>query len=165
MRRKRSSTHPAAGKPRPARRLPDAPAGKLPELAACPRCGASYREGRWTWKTAPAGSYEQVCPACERIEAGYPAGVLHVAGAFAAAHRDDLIGLVRNVEERERGDHPLKRVMSIEDEGIGFVVQTTDAKLALALGRALEKAYDGHLEHPPTTADTENLVRVRWARD
>ena len=165
MRRKRSSTHPAAGKPRPARRVPDTPQGKHPEIASCPRCSASYREGRWTWKAAPAGSYERVCPACERIAEGYPAGVLHVGGAFAAAHRDDLIGLVHNVEQRERADHPLKRVISIEDEGTGFVVQTTDAKLAAALGRALEKAYDGHLEHPSTTADRENLVRIRWTRD
>ena len=165
MRRKRSSAHSAAGKPRPPRRLPAAVEAKLPEVASCPRCAASYREGRWTWQTAPAGSYEKICPACERIGSGYPAGVLRVQGAFAAAHRDELIGLLRNVEERERGDHPLKRIMSIGDEAGGFVVQTTDAKLTVALGRALEKAYDGRLEHPPTTADTENLVRVRWARD
>jgi hypothetical protein len=106
-----------------------------------------------------------VCPACERIASDYPAGVLHAQGAFAAAHRDDLLGLVRNVEERERADHPLKRIMSIEDEGTGFVVKTTDAKLVEALGRALRNAYAGHLEHPPTSKDKENLVRIRWTRD
>lgn len=169
MRRKRSPTHPAARSPRPVRRVPEQggpdAAGKLPEVTACPRCSASYREGRWTWKPAPAGAEERLCPACERIEQRYPAGVLHVAGAFAAEHRSELIGLLRNVEERERTRHPLKRIMSLEDEEGGFVVETTDAKLAEALGRALHRAHTGHLERPPTTAEKQNLVRVRWSRD
>lgn len=165
MRRQRSSTHPAAGKPRPSRRIHEEPPGKLPELAACPRCGASYRDGRWTWKSAPAGAYEHVCPACERIASDYPAGVLHVEGSFVAAHRGELLALIRGVEERERDEHPLKRVMDVTDEGTGFVVTVTDAKLAQSLGRALKKAYAGHLESPPSTSEKQNLVRVRWARD
>jgi len=166
MRRKRSSTHSAAQQPQPARRVPSSgEREKLADVTACPECGATYREGRWTWQPAPVGSSEQQCPACKRIADRYPAGVLHVEGAFAALHRADLIGLVRNVEERERAEHPLNRVMSIEENGNGFVVETTDGKLAQALGRALHKAYAGQLEHPPTTADKENLVRVRWARD
>lgn len=169
MERKRAKTHAASGQPRPSRRIheeaPGAAPGKLPEIAGCPRCGASYRSGRWTWKKPPAGSYEHVCPACERIEADYPAGSLHVGGAFAGSHRDELVGLLRHVEERERTDHPLKRIMTIADEDAGFVVTVTDAKLAQSMGRALKKAYEGHLEHPPTTSDRENLVRVHWARD
>jgi hypothetical protein len=106
-----------------------------------------------------------VCPACERIAADYPAGVLHVAGGFAAGHREELVSLVRHVEERERAKHPLKRVMTIEDEGAGFLVKTTDARLAGAMGRALHKAYTGRLEHAPTTSEKGNLVRVRWLRD
>jgi hypothetical protein len=47
----------------------------------------------------------------------------------------------------------------------GFVAETTDGKLAHAIGRALHKAYAGKLEHTPTTAEKENLVRVRWLRD
>lgn len=168
MRRQRSPTHPAARSPRPPRRVPDVAAGsesKLPEGTACPRCEASYRKGRWTWKAAPAGSPEHMCPACERIEGRYPAGVLHVDGAYAAEHRDELIALLHHLEEHERLAHPLKRIMSIEDEAGGFVVETTDAKLAEALGRALHKAHAGSLEHPPTTAEKQNLVRIRWSRD
>jgi NMD protein affecting ribosome stability and mRNA decay len=106
-----------------------------------------------------------VCPACQRIAERYPAGILQVEGAFAAAHRDELIGLVRHVEERERSDHPLKRVMAIRKKKGGFVAETTDGKLARALGRAMSSAYAGELELPRTTADTENVVRVRWRRD
>jgi len=168
MRRKRSSTHPAAAQPRPARRTPGTNAAqraKLPQDTACPSCGATYRTGRWTWQPAGEGAREQICPACERIAQRYPAGVLRVEGAFAARHRDDLIHLVRNVEERERSRHPLKRIIKIATKRNGFVAETTDGKLAQSLGRALHKAYAGELEHPPTTADTENLVRVRWTRD
>jgi len=165
MRRKRSPTHPAAQQPRPARRVPAGAREKLTDVTACPDCGSSYRAGRWTWQPAPIGASEQQCPACERITGHYPAGVLNVEGAFTALHRDDLIGLLRNIEERERSNHPLKRIMTIEPKPNGFVVETTDGKLAHALGRALRKAYSGQLELPPTTADKENLVRVRWVRD
>jgi len=168
MSRSRSKTHSAANQPRPSRRIHEpspGSKGKLPELAGCPECGASYRNGRWTWKKPPIGAYEQVCPACQRMADDYPAGLLHVEGDFAAAHREEIEGLLRNVEERERGEHPLKRIMAITDEDPGFTVSVTDAKLAQALGRALESAYEGQLELPPTTSDKENLVRVRWTRD
>jgi NMD protein affecting ribosome stability and mRNA decay len=169
MRRKRSSAHTAAFQPRPARRIRARANGsersKLPQVTACPSCGSTYREGRWTWQPAPDRALERICPACERIAQSYPAGVVRVEGAFAAQHRDDLIRLLRNVEERERSRHPLKRIIRVVNKRNGFVAETTDGKLAQSLGRALHKAYAGELEHPPTTADSENLVRVHWKRD
>jgi NMD protein affecting ribosome stability and mRNA decay len=168
MRRKRSPTHSSSAAPRPLRRTPEPSGGdveKHPELAACPDCGASYREGRWTWEPAPADAYRKVCPACQRITDRYPAGELRAEGTFALTHRDELIRLMRHVEERERASHPLKRLIAIEETAQGFVAETTDAKLVQALGRALHKAYSGRLEQPPTSAERENLVRVRWVRD
>lgn len=161
----RSKTHPAASTPRPPRRIHEEGPGKLADLAVCPHCRASYRDGRWTWKAAPVGSYEHRCPACERIETKHWAGVVHVGGAFAAGHRDELLGLLRNIEERERAEHPLKRIGAIEDDDDGFAVTTTDGHLAQTFGRALEHAYDGKLEHSPTSAEQDELVRVRWRRD
>jgi NMD protein affecting ribosome stability and mRNA decay len=165
MVRRRSPIHPAARTPRPARRIHEEGPDKLPELATCPDCRASYRNGRWTWTPAPADAYETVCPACERIAADYPAGVLELEGDFVSGHRDELRGLLQNLEERERTEHPLKRIMAIQDEGASVVVTVTDAKLARSLGQALHRAYEGQLEQPPTTSDVENLVRVRWRRD
>jgi len=169
MRRKRSPTHAAAQKPRPTRRIQEQTEQQehrqLPSPAACPRCGCSFRNGRWTWEAAPENAQEHVCPACERIATDYPAGVLHVQGEFARLHREDLLGLVRNIEARERTEHPLKRIMAIADEAEGFRVTTTDAKLAEAFGRALHKAHGGSLEHPPTTSEKGNLVRIHWTRD
>ena len=165
MRRKRSSTHPSASEPRPRNRIREEQQGKLADVAGCPRCGISYRKGRWTAKPAPTGAAEQICPACARIEGDDPAGTLHVGGAFVAGHRDELVALLRHVEERERGEHPLKRIMDLRDEDGGFVVTTTDAKLVEAFGRALRRAYEGTFEHPPTEAEVERVVRARWTRD
>lgn len=168
MRRKRSTTHEAAREPHPSRRIhdekPDQQTGKLPAKAVCPRCNASYQRGRWTWKPVTEGAYEHVCPACERIASDYPAGVLHVEGDFAASHRDELIGLFRNIEERERSDHPLKRIIAIRDEDGDLAVTVTDGKLAETFGRALKSAYEGRLDQAPTTSEKSNLVRVRWTR-
>lgn len=164
-RRKRTPTHPAAGTPRPTARIHEERSGKLPDGGHCPRCDAHYHAGRWTWTAPPATAYSKVCPACERIAEDLPAGELHVDGKFVSRHRDELIALLRSVEARERDQHPLKRIMGIVDEGTGFRVTTTDAKLADALGRALRHAYKGDLRHPPTTADRENLVRIHWLRD
>jgi NMD protein affecting ribosome stability and mRNA decay len=165
MRRQRSETHPAARSPRRSRKIYEEKAGKLPEFSHCPNCGATYHEGRWTWDPAPSESHPHVCPACQRVEDDFPAGELHVEGEFVAGHRDDLVGLLRNVEERERKEHPLKRIMQIADAPGGLRVTTTDAKLTDALGRALHHAYKGELQHPPTTSDRENLVRIHWRRD
>jgi hypothetical protein len=150
--------------PRSARQIHEEAPPKLREIAACPLCGASYRAGRWTWQKAPAGYYEHVCAACSRIEAGQPAASLHVGGEFVAQHRADLIGLIRNLEERERSEHPLKRIMEIRDEGTGFVVTVTDPKLAHTFGKGLKRAFDGKLELPPTSREQEN-TRVTWTRD
>ncbi len=165
MSRERSPSHPAARQPRPRRRIHAEDPAKLPDVARCPRCGASYRKGRWTWQAAGADAYERTCPACERIATGYPAGVLHLEGDFARSHRDEIVRLLRNVEERERADHPLKRIIDIGDADGGIAVTVTDAHLAVSFGRALSRAYEGTLEHPPTTSDVENLVRVHWTRD
>lgn len=164
-RRHPEKTHPAAHQPRPARRIHQGEAGKHSEGTVCPDCGASYRKGRWTWQRAEEGSPRQRCPACERIASAYPAGRVLVEGGFAAQHRDEIVALLRKVEERERAEHPLKRIMEIADAGSGFEATVTDGRLARSLGRALKEAYDGRLEGPPTTAETENLVRVRWTRD
>jgi hypothetical protein len=164
MRRTRSSTRGAARRERPSRRIHAESPAKLPTATRCPDCGASYRRGRWTWESAEGAGRERRCPACEAIATGSPAGVLHVSGAFAAAHRDELLALIRHVEDRERSEHPLKRVLAIADEPGGFAVETTDGKLARAMGRALAKAHAGTVVFPRATAEQGSLVRVRWTR-
>jgi hypothetical protein len=164
-RKRESSTHSAASTPRPSRRIHEERAGKHPELAGCPQCGASYREGRWTWEAPPIGSYDLVCPACVQIQADDAGGELRLEGAFVGAHRSEIEGLLRNVEENEKREHPLKRIISIREDADAVVVRVTDAKLVTQLGHAIDRAYNGELELPHSTSDRSSPARGRWRRD
>lgn len=167
MRRERSKIHPAAGQPRtdrtPERQL-DAYGirGKLPDPTACPSCGAIYRAGRWAWGSPPADAHRTTCPACRRIEDDYPAGLVTISGEFAAAHAEEIRNLIHNVEEREKQEHALKRVMAIEAQPERLLVKTTDAKLARGIGEALHHAYHGELDY--RMGEAENVLRVEWKR-
>jgi hypothetical protein len=157
--------------PRPSRRIQEAGAGrgslrlraKLHEPSACPDCRATYHKGRWTWRPAPADAPLHLCPACARIRDDYPDGYVLVSGAFARAHRSEIVNLARHVAEREKKEHPLKRLMGIAPEKAGFRIQVTERKLARSIGRALKHAYAGRLAQP--RVDAENLLRVHWSRD
>ncbi|MBW2292553.1 MAG: ATPase [Deltaproteobacteria bacterium] len=136
--------------------------GKPPDPTACPDCGAMYRAGRWMWGKAPVDAHRECCPACRRTQDDYPAGVLSLCGTFPQEHRDEILGLARNIEEREKKEHALKRIMDIRDEADTIVIKTTDPGLARNIGDALHKAYEGDLDYEYT--DGGDLLRVTWRR-
>ena len=137
---------------------------KLPDPSACPTCGALYRDGRWTWGSVPVEAYPTECPACRRIADGYYGGSVTIHGAFALEHREEIEHLLRNIEEREKSSHPLKRIMEIApDENDDLYVTTTDGRLARSFGTALYRAYRGELEQP--RPDDQGPTRVRWSRE
>jgi hypothetical protein len=138
--------------------------GKYREPTRCGGCGAVYHEGRWQWlDQAPADAREAHCPACRRIEDRYPAGEIIVSGAFAAAHADELLQLVRNTEKAENREHPLHRIMDIRQDEDVITITTTDVHLPRRIGHALEGAWDGELE---THYDEEGwFARVTWRRE
>lgn len=135
---------------------------KIPEPAVCPQCGAVFHDGRWQWMTKPAQAHEEMCPACHRIHDSFPAGFVAVEGAFFKAHREELLRLVRNEEAHAKAEHPLKRIMNIEDQDDRVLITTTDIHLARGIGEALHHAYQGELEYHYN--EKENLLRVMWAR-
>ena len=135
---------------------------KLPDPTACPDCGAMYRAGRWIWGAPPVDANRERCPACQRVRDDYPAGILTLRGTFPSAHRDEILGLARNVEEREKAEHALKRIMAIRDDADEIVITTTDSGLARNIGDALHDAYDGELDYAYT--DEGSLLRVTWSR-
>lgn len=168
MRRERSKTHPAAANPRADRtqsRQLDSYGlrGKLPDPTACTGCGALYRDGRWVFGAPPADAHQTRCPACRRIDDDYPAGIVTISGAFAVAHAAEIEHLARNLEAREKQEHALKRIMSIEKEAGETRIKTTDAKLARGIGEALEHAYRGEVNYKMSEA--ESVLRVEWKRD
>jgi NMD protein affecting ribosome stability and mRNA decay len=169
MPRERSKTHPAASQPRSDRVKLEHDetfyrAGhKLQDPSVCSRCEATYHEGRWTWGSAPADAHRVTCPACERIEKEYPAGLVTIRGEFARSHRDEIVRLVGHVEQHEKAEHPLKRILKIEDRGEELLVSTTDPHLARGIGDALYHAYKGELDyHYPD--DEGDLLSVSWTR-
>ena len=112
---------------------------------------------------SPQGAFDDLCPACHRIKDKYPAGEIILAGAFFAAHRKEVLRLVRNEAEAETAEHPLHRIMGIEERPEEEVVTTTDIHLPRRVGHALEHAYKGQME---IHFDKEgHFARVKWHRD
>jgi NMD protein affecting ribosome stability and mRNA decay len=135
---------------------------KLPEPTRCPQCGAVYHGGHWRWGAAPAAAHETMCPACRRIHDRFPAGYVSLKGEFFATHRDDVLNLVRSCETKEKTEHPLERIMKIEDAKEGALVTTTDAHLARRMAEALHSAYKGRLLFRYNKEDA--VLRVFWSR-
>ena len=135
---------------------------KYSEPTACKDCGAVFHRGRWQWGTAPAGAHQALCPACHRIRDKLPAGTLTLEGGFIAAHRAELLGIVRNEEQREKGEHPLHRLIAVEDAPDRIVVTTTDVHLPRRIGEALKDAHQGELD--VRFGADEYSVQVNWKR-
>jgi NMD protein affecting ribosome stability and mRNA decay len=135
---------------------------KLHEPTVCPNCGAVFHEGRWQWLDRPAQAHEEMCPACHRIHDQFPAGFVTASGPYFKEHREELLHLVKNEEQRAKAEHPLKRIMNIEDQDDGIQITTTDIHLARGIGEALHHAYQGELEYQYN--ERENLLRVVWER-
>jgi hypothetical protein len=135
---------------------------KIAEPATCPRCRATYVRGHWTWGHAPAGAVPHTCPACRRIEDNFPAGYVALKGAFLAEHRDEILGVVTARAERARQEHPLQRIIGVQEVSTGVLVTTTDGHLARGIGVALRDAFKGELDL--AFSKEENLVRATWSR-
>ncbi len=136
--------------------------GKLKEPTACPQCGAVYEKGRWTWNPKPSDAHEALCPACHRIADHCPKGLVTITGAFLTEHRDEILGIAHNEEKREKGQHPLARLMRIDPQDNGVVLSTTDTHLARRIGEAIHHAYQGDLNFHYD--EGEDFIRVSWMR-
>jgi NMD protein affecting ribosome stability and mRNA decay len=135
---------------------------KPPEPTVCHECGAVFTSGRWQWAEAPDGAHEGLCPACQRIRDRVPAGILTLSGPFLREHREEILNLVRNTEEREKAQHPLKRIMAVEEGDEETVITFTDPHLARGTGTALHHAWQGDLDYH--YLEEEMLLRVHWRR-
>jgi NMD protein affecting ribosome stability and mRNA decay len=134
--------------------------GKPPEPTVCRECGAVFHAGRWQWLTMPTKAHRNVCPACQRIQDHFPAGFLTLQGDYFLSHREEIMNLVHNHEQREREEHPLQRIMAVEEKDNATLVTTTDIHLARGIGEALHHAYQGALDYHYNPQ--ENLLRVNW---
>ena len=134
--------------------------GKLPEPTVCPQCAAVFHKGRWTWAARPAKAHEETCPACHRIHDDYPAGILSLRGPFLEAHKEEVLSVARKQEEKAKREHPLCRIIKIEENKEGVVVTTTDTHLPRRIGEALWHAYHGELDLH--YGQDSRLIRMTW---
>lgn len=136
----------------------------FPEPTVCTGCHAVFEEGRWTWAKPSKAADERVCPACRRIADDYPAGFLTLSGSFLDEHRTDILNLIENEANAESREHPLHRIMDMEDdEAGGLLVRTTDVHLPRRIGEALHGAFHGELDYE--YLEDETVVRVTWQRE
>lgn len=141
----------------------------LPDDSVCTTCGAIYEKQRWLFdesrsnllrSTGAAG--EVTCPGCRMAADDCPEGVITLEGDYWPAHRDALRNLIVNEERRSQPANAMERILAIREEGVHLVIETTNAKLAQRIARAMGKAHGGHLEYQ--RSDEERLLRVRWTR-
>lgn len=138
--------------------------GKLGEPTRCPECRALYVRGRWTWSDdVHPDEAEQMCSACHRIADNYPAGEVTLTGSFLASHKDEIVALARNLEEAEKSEHPLNRIIDVKDTKGHLLITTTDVHLPARIGRAIQRAWDGELD---IHFDKEGyFASITWHRD
>ena len=71
-----------------------------------------------------------------------------------------LLNLVKTREARAASEHPLQRIMAVEDIAGGIRVTTTDTHLARGISQALHEAFKGTLDL--AYSRDEHLVRAVW---
>lgn len=142
---------------------------KPDEAAVCRECRSVYSNGRWELEKNSKREPEMgkklvltLCPACQKIRDRLPGGIVTVTGDFAKRHEEEIINLMKHINQRSMEGNPLERIMDIERSDSGMVVLTTNEKLAQKFGRALYKAYSGEVEYK-WSEDTK-LARVNWHR-
>jgi hypothetical protein len=106
---------------------------KPAEPSVCPVCNAVFKDGRWQWlESWPVDSHQVICQACQRIRDNYPAGLVTMSGDFIKTHKQEVLNLARQHEQGERAQHPLHRILNIEEHPYTLVVATTDIHLLFA---------------------------------
>jgi hypothetical protein len=128
----------------------------------CSDCGVVYQDGRWQRVSAPEGSDAGLCPACRRIRDKLPAGQVLLDGPFVPAHREELLRIARNEASHEESEHPLHRIMQVDERDDAIAIATTDIHLPQRIGEAVKRACRGELE--VRYGSDEYSVRVHWRR-
>lgn len=130
--------------------------------ARCPDCGATYAGGRWTWRILPGEMHQLICPACKRVHEQAPAGEIILDGDYLIDRKEEVLALLRHQAEGEKTEHPLERIMDIQQAPAHIIVRTTGPHLVRRLGSAMLHAHQGTLEI--SYRDNEGLLRAHWVR-
>jgi len=85
---------------------------------------------------------------------------IELRGAVERQQKDDIVRLARHQEEAEKSEHPLNRIISIDEDADGIVINTTDIHLPRRIGEAVERAFHGSLNED--CDEGGYFVRVNW---
>jgi len=139
------------------------------EMALCKRCHAIYYNKRWYLdeelyqkKSLLKETEKILCPACRKIKDKFPGGVVTLSGDFLHEHKEEIMNLIKNEEERAKGFNPLERIMEVTKIKRGMEITTTNEKLAQRIARSLERAYQGSVEYKWSSGT--KLLRAEWER-
>lgn len=137
--------------------------GKLNDGTICTVCGVVFCKGRWVWNYEEETSKQITCPACQRIKDGYPAGFIELSGDFFKQNREEILNLARNIEQLQKDEHPMQRIMQIRDtRDRTTMIETTEVNLARRIGDSLSRAYQGVYSFQ--YAENYNRIRIQWSR-
>ena len=121
-----------------------------------------FSNGRWAWKDLPKNAHKTLCPACKRSADNYPAGRIKLSGEFYHDHKEEITNLIQNIENQEKTERPLERVMSIQSKKNETILTTTGIHIARRIGEALARAYKGKFEF--NYPDGTEYIEVYWQR-
>jgi NMD protein affecting ribosome stability and mRNA decay len=134
---------------------------KFTDPTICRKCGALYKNGRWSWDDLPNNAEEDICPACLRIADNYPAGYIEIKGSFFEQHEKEILNLIHKIALIEQFQNPLERIIKIDPVEDHTLITTTGINLARLIGDALKRSYRGQLHY---TNSGENYIHVWWHR-
>lgn len=136
----------------------------------CRKCHAIYHNKRWHFneneirKLLGNGANSKIlCPACQKIEDHFASGVVTLKGLFIKEHRQEILNLVKNEEERAMGFNPLERIIEISPHGEELEITTTHEKLAQRIGRRLHRTFSGKVAYQWSRG--VKMARVSWSRE
>lgn len=132
------------------------------QAMVCSHCGAVQQGNRWSWDAMPCNPSETLCPACLRVRDRVPAAILTVRGDCLTEHKSEILKLIREKVQQIGKQHPLKRIIDMEDDETEAVFTFTDEQLTREIGNDLHKTYDGVLDFQYSNDDS--LLRVIWQR-
>jgi hypothetical protein len=90
-----------------------------------------------------------------------PPGIVTLKGPVVREHEEEIVNLARNLEQAEKQEHPLNRIMAIErEEPDTLVITTTDVHLPRPIGTAIHHAFHGDLKL--RFDEDDYFIRVDW---
>ncbi len=136
------------------------------EPTVCPSCRLVFHKKRWLrdehiFAEVSTVAHKHKCPACRKIEDHYYMGQVVASGDFFLPIKDEIVNLIHNQEKKESFRNPLARIMSLKYQSNNLVVETTTDNLAVMIGKAIQRSYNGELK---VNFNDGKIARVHWSR-